>query len=272
MTADEVKQAEALVNEFILSAYEVNTIVTDPESAKAMGALALFGEKYGKSVRMVKMGDVSTELCGGTHIDNTSKAGLFKITSESGIAAGIRRIEGITGRNVLEYIEKSDALEEKTAAVLKANNKSDIEKKAAALQSELHDMKLLNDSLTEKLASAQVSTLGEKVRKNDKASYIFAELQGFKTDSLRTACDKLKDKYSDIVCVLYSIADGKITFAAGCGKDAVKAGFHAGNILKKISPIVGGGGGGRPDNATSGGKKPELIGEAEKEFYAIVNA
>jgi len=270
MSPEEIKEAEALVNEYILSAYDVSTIVTDPESAKAMGAIALFGEKYGKSVRMVKMGDVSTELCGGTHIDNTAKAGLFKILSESGIAAGVRRIEAVTGRNVLEYIEKSDALAERTAAVLKANNKGEMDKKAEALQSELHDLKAENEALSSKLASAQISSLAEKAVKTDKATCIFASLQGFKADQMRSACDMIKEKYEDAVCVLYSVEEGKITFAAGCGKEAVKAGFHAGNILKKISPIVGGGGGGRPDSASSGGKKPEMIGEAEKEFYAIV--
>ncbi len=270
VTHDELMKVEALVNEAILSGIAIDTVETDIETAKKNGAMALFGEKYGKSVRMVKMGDFSTELCGGTHLDNTAKAGLFKIVSESSVAAGVRRIEGATGTNVLDLYYSENDLIINTAKILKANNPLEIAKKAEQLQGEIHELKKTIDELNSKIASAETSKIEEKISAVGAYKAVFCEMPGMAPDALRTAGDKLKDKYSDIVAVLYSAQPGKISLAAVCGKDAVKNGANAGMILKTISPILGGGGGGRPDSAFSGGKDISKIGDAEKAFYELL--
>ncbi|MBQ4040808.1 MAG: alanine--tRNA ligase, partial [Oscillospiraceae bacterium] len=270
VTHDELMQVEALVNGAILKGMAIDTVETDIETAKKNGAMALFGEKYGKTVRMVKMGDFSTELCGGTHLDNTAKAGLFKIISESSVAAGVRRIEGTTGTNVLDLYYSENDLVISTAKVLKANNPSEIAKKAEQLQAEIHELKKTIDELNSKVAAAETAKIEEKITQTGAFKALFCEMPGMAPDALRTAGDKLKDKYSDIVAVLYSAQPGKISLAAVCGKDAVKNGANAGAILKKISPILGGGGGGRPDSAFSGGKDITKIGEAEAAFYELL--
>ncbi len=270
MTQDEIKTVEALVNEYILSASAVGTVETDIESAKKMGATALFGEKYGTTVRMVKMGDVSAELCGGTHLCNTAEAGLFKVLSESSVAAGIRRIEGTTGLGVLKLLEEKDTLLGESATAVKANDFASIPSRITALQGELRDAKAEITAIRAEMAKSAAEGLEKAIVKTDKYSLLFGEIEGAKADTLRSEGDRLRDKYSDMVGVLYTVADGKIVFVAFCGKDAVAKGAHAGNILKTISPIVGGGGGGRPDSASSGGRDVTKLPEAKEEFYKIM--
>ncbi|MEA4832257.1 MAG: alanine--tRNA ligase [Oscillospiraceae bacterium] len=272
MTPDEIEKTENIVNKNILAGLAITTMETDPETAKKHGAMALFGEKYGKVVRMVKMGDVSAELCGGTHLDNTAKAGLFKIVSEAGIAAGIRRIEAVTGENVLRLIaeEKSEIAE--AAKILKANSSAELVKRAQSVAAELSEAKKEIEALSVKLAAVSVSAYEAQLSDNGKFALLFADAGNDSTDRMRSSLDMLKDRHSSLVAVLYSVSpeESKIQFVAGCGKDAVKNGAHAGNILKKLSPIVGGGGGGRPDSAASGGKLPEKLPDAKKEFFSIL--
>ncbi|MBE6700360.1 MAG: alanine--tRNA ligase [Ruminococcaceae bacterium] len=270
MTKEEIKKVEDLVNEYILSASAVETIETDPETAKKMGAMALFGEKYGSVVRLVKMGDVSMELCAGTHLKNTAEAGLFRVLSESSVAAGIRRIEGTTGTGVLSLMEDREKLLQECMSLLKVNDLSTVLSRINALTQELKDTKSELDSLRSKMAAAAGAALENSILKTDKFSLLFGEIKDAKADVLRSEGDRLREKYPDIVGVIYSVNDGKIVFSAFCGKDALEKGAHAGNILKTISPIVGGGGGGRPDSASSGGRDVTKLPEAKKTFEEMM--
>ena len=269
VTREELCEVERLVNEQILQGLLCETVVTDLESAQKAGAMALFGEKYQGDVRMVKMGDFSVELCGGTHVDNTSKIGLYKIVSESGIAAGIRRIEAVTGLGVLELLESEKAMVDGACRVLNVGNRNELGAKAEQLEKTLHEQKKLIEKLNAKLDAAQIATLESAIVEKNGLKLLFCRLEDMTPDRLRQSCDMLKTKFDSIVCVLCTVNEGKVMFAAACGKEALAKGAHAGNILKKISPIVGGGGGGRPDSATSGGKDPSRLGEAEKAFYEL---
>jgi alanyl-tRNA synthetase len=261
VTPDELAKVEALVNEQILSATAIDTIETDIESAKKMGAMALFGEKYGSVVRVVKMGDFSTEFCGGTHLDNTAKMGLFKIISESSVAAGVRRIEGTTGLGVLALLSERDELIGRTAHELKANNVSDIAKRAEQLQGEIKELRSEVAKMSSQLSASKLSALTDKIVEVGSVKLLASRIDAT-PDAARQMCDGLKDKYSNIVAVFALENGDKLNFVCGCGKDAVSFGAHAGNILKQISEICGGKGGGRPDSAMSGGKDASKIDEA----------
>ncbi len=267
MTEDELLRVEALVNEYILSAHPVETIETDPETAKSMGATALFGEKYGSVVRMVKMGEVSLELCGGTHLKNTAEAGLFKLIAESGTAAGIRRIEGTTGLGVLALLEEKEKLLKDAVSASRAQSPAVLADKIQSIVKEARDATSKVQELLSKEASRAAGELEKKIVKTERFSLLFGEVAGADAQTLRGEGDKLRDKHADMVGVLYTVVDGKIIFAAFCGKEAVQNGAHAGNILKEISPIVGGGGGGRPDSASSGGRDVSKLPDAEKAFF-----
>ncbi len=262
MTTEEINEVERLVNEEILKGEDIIIKEMPIAEAKAEGAMALFGEKYGDIVRVVKMGGFSTELCGGTHLTNTAKAGLFKIVSESSVAAGVRRIEAITGRNTLEHLNNSEKLIQTVKAAVKANNVSDIAEKVQALQDEVKHVRkeLENANLT--IALAQIEKAYADAKEIGNVKLVTCRFADLPADSLRLASDRMIDKFSNAVCVFATVNEGKVLFVAGCGKEAVKAGAHAGNLLKAISPIVGGGGGGRPDSATSGGKDASKLDEA----------
>jgi alanyl-tRNA synthetase len=262
MTTEEINEAERLVNEEILKGEAITIKEMPIAEAKAEGAMALFGEKYGDIVRVVKMGGFSTELCGGTHLSNTAKAGLFKIVSEASVAAGVRRIEAITGRNTLEYLNHNEQLLQNLKTVIKANNISDITEKAQSLQDEIKRTKkeLENANLT--LAMAQIEKAYADAKEIGSVKLVSCRFNELPADSLRLASDRLIDKNSSAVCVFATVNEGKVLFVAGCGKAALSVGAHAGNLLKAISPIVGGGGGGRPDSATSGGKDASKLDEA----------
>ncbi len=262
MTAEETARVENLVNREILTAEAVNTVLTDPETAKAHGAMALFGEKYGDVVRMVQMGDFSTELCGGTHVSNTGCIGLFKILSESSVAAGVRRIEGTTGTGVLDLIAEKDALINSTAKELKATNPHDLPRRAGAVTEELRSVRRALESANGKLTQAKTDALLQQVRTVGSYAVLTGKLSDMTTDEARALCDTLRGARADLVAVFSLVNGNRLNFVASCGPDAVKAGAHAGNILKAVSAVTGGKGGGRPEAAMSGGLDLNKIDEA----------
>ena len=261
MTAEEIAKVEAIVNANVLMAENCSTTETDIASARAMGAMALFGEKYGDTVRVVKIGSSSTELCGGTHVSSTGNIGLFKIISEVGVAAGVRRIEGTTGLGVLELLAEREGLIVDTARELKVQNTHAIATKATALQNQLRDTKRELEQANAKLSELKTSALISSVKQVGAYKLLTAKLD-VRPDAARGLCDTVKAKYSDVVAVFATVFEGKLNFVACAGPDAVKAGAHAGNILRDISAICGGKGGGRPDSAMSGGKDIDKVDEA----------
>ena len=261
MTKEEIEAVEMLVNTAILKAEGCETIVTDPESAKKMGAMALFGEKYGKEVRVVKIGSTSTELCGGTHVANTGSIGLFKVISESSVAAGVRRIEGTTGLGVLALLAERDGLIHEAARELKSPNPNNIAKRAAALQGEIKEMKRELDSANSKLAEIKTEALLSNLKAVGKFQVITAKLE-MRADQVRALADTVKSKYENGVAVFAAVADGKLNFVVSAGSGAVKSGAHAGKIAGAVAEICGGKGGGRPDSAMSGGKDVSAVDAA----------
>ena len=262
MTAEEIAAVEASVNAEILSAVGCETVVTDPETAKKMGAMALFGEKYGKEVRVVKIGS-STELCGGTHVASTGEIGLFKIISETSVAAGVRRIEGTTGLGVLALLEEKESLIKETARELKTPDVHAIAKKAASLQTDIKELRRQLDSANSKISEMKSAALLDEVKTVGKFKLLTAKIDA-RPDEARSLCDTFKAKFSDGVAVFAAVSGDKLNFVAAAGANAVKFGAHAGNILKEISAICGGKGGGRPDSAMSGGRDLDKIPEALK--------
>ena len=261
MTDKEIAAVELLVNTHILAANPIVTEETDIDTARKSGAMALFGEKYGKVVRMVRMGDFSTELCGGTHCSSTGNIGLFKIVSESSVAAGVRRIEAVTGNGILKLLADKDALLAQTAHELKAAAFSDLPKRASQLQGELREERRTVESLNAKIASSKMEALLTHAAPVGSVRLVTADMGAMSMDAARTLCDALKE-HADVVSVI-AIHDGeKLNFLAVCGADAVKAGAHAGNLLRAVSAIAGGKGGGRPDSATSGGRDLARIPDA----------
>ena len=261
MSAKEIEKVEAIVNANILRGVAVDTVETDIESAKKMGAMALFGEKYGKIVRVVKMGDCSTEFCGGTHVENTAKVGLFKILSESSVAAGVRRIECTTGLGVLAILEEQKKAIAEVASELKAKP-ADLSKRAAQLQGELHAAKKEIEALNAKLAGSKLSELMDKAQPVGAALLVAAELKDMQIDAARSLSDEIKAKYPNAVSVFAIHQGGKLNFLASAGKDAVAAGAHAGKLVGAVAAVTGGKGGGRPDNAMAGGADASKIAEA----------
>ncbi|MDD4772728.1 MAG: alanine--tRNA ligase [Eubacteriales bacterium] len=262
MTGDEIARVEAIVNDEALSGTDITTTETDIETAKSMGAIALFGEKYDEKVRVVKMGDYSCELCGGTHLDNTAELGLFKIISESSVASGIRRIEATTGYGVLDMLRERDALITDTARELKANNPSDISRRAAAIQNEIRLAKNEIDSLNAKLASFHIDEMMRSAVTTGRVRVIVKKTENVPFDTARVMCDQIKGNYPDTTAVISVLNEGALKFIVGSGKEAVRAGAHAGNIARQVAAITNGNGGGRPDSATSGGKDIDKVDEA----------
>ena len=262
LTSEEIARVEAIVNENILRGVVVDTVETDIESAKKMGAMALFGEKYGKVVRVVKMGDCSTEFCGGTHVDNTAKVGLFKIVSESSVAAGVRRIESRTGLGVLDIIAGQQKLIGDTAAVLKAQNTSDIAKRAASVEDELRTAKKEIEALNAKLAAGKLDSIVNSAVSVGGFKLICAKLDDMEINAARALADDIKARFDDTVAVLAVNGGGKLNFIAVAGKAAVAGGAHAGKLVGAVAAVTGGKGGGRPDNAMAGGRDADKIDEA----------
>ncbi len=255
LTPEEIQKVEDRVNEIVLSAADVTVTEMPIEEAKKQGAMALFGEKYGDVVRVVKAGDFSTELCGGTHVSNTGKIGLFKIVSESSVAAGVRRIEGVTGRGVMEYIAKNSELIRNTAAAMKLANAADIEKRAASLMSDLKQAEKEIEKLRGEISAMKTGDLMDNAVDVGSFKLITATVEGVNPGELRNMCDKAKDEDNLVIfiCGINSEYNGA-NFACACGKGAVAGGAHAGNLVKKIAGLAGGSGGGRPDSAMAGTK------------------
>ena len=270
LTESELKQVEALVNAHILAANDIVTREMDIESARKEGAMALFGEKYGKTVRVVKMGSFSTELCGGTHCDNTGKIGLFKITSESSVAAGVRRIEAVTGLGVLRLLATKDALINQAAAELKVPNTNDLAKRANAVMGEIAFLKKEIEALNNKIAASKLDGVLNSAKQIKSVKLIAFNAEGMDVDSARTLGDKIKSEHSDTVAVLAVNAHGKLNFIAVAGKDAVANGVHAGKLVGAVAAVTGGKGGGRPDSAMAGGVDVTKIDEALTKAHEIV--
>ena len=258
MTPEEIAKVESIVNNIILEGLEVRTDEMPIEEAKKLGAMALFGEKYGDIVRVVRAGDVSIEFCGGTHLDNTAKAGMFKIVSEASVAAGVRRIEALTGRKFLELFEERQKTLNDTAAALKTTP-TDLVQRADQVVEEIRGLTRNVDSLNSKIA--------EDV---NGVSVIAAKLDDT-PEVMRSIGDILKERNANGVAVLATVTgESKIQLLCVAGKDAVKAGAHAGKIIKEVAKLCGGGGGGRPDSASAGGKKPEKLDEALQAVCSVV--
>ncbi len=261
MTAEEIAKVEALVQEQIQNGLTVRTDVMDIEEAKKSGAMALFGEKYEQKVRVVSMGDFSKELCGGTHVANTASIMLFKIVSEAGIAAGVRRIEALTGKGVLEYYKKQEEQLLAAAKALKASP-AEITDKIAHLQGEIKALQSENESLKSKLAKGALGDVMDKVVEVKGVKLLAAAVEGVDMNGLRDLGDQLKEKLGEGVVVLAAVNGGKVNLLAMATEEAQKKGAHAGNLIKAAAAIVGGGGGGRPNMAQAGGKNPEKVSEA----------
>ena len=260
MTKEELQKVEDLVNEKIEEGLEVRTDIMSLEDAKKTGAMALFGEKYGEKVRVVRMGDFSTELCGGTHVKNTLQIGQFKILSESGVAAGVRRIEALTGDNVRKYYENMETELNAAAALVKATPAT-LASHIESLQKEIHDLKAENESLKAKEAKASLGNVLDSAADVKGVKLIAAHVPDVDMNELRNLGDDLKAKTNGVV-VLISDKDGKVSIVAMASDDAMKKGAHAGNLIKSIAKEVGGGGGGRPNMAQAGGKNPAGIDKA----------
>ena len=272
MTSEELKAVEALVNKQILDAIAVESREMPIEEAKKLGAMALFGEKYGDIVRVVTAGDFSREFCGGTHVNSASELGLFKIVSESSAAAGIRRIEAVTGINFYKLLGDNIELLNKTAAALKVANIHDLPAKALQLENELKEKQKELDALNAKIAASNIQGLFDKAEDVNGVKVITAKFDGADSQALRTMCDKVKDLANDkaYVCVFAGITDGKGTLAAAATKAAIAKNLKAGLIVKAAATIAGGNGGGKPDFAMAGIKDLSKVEEALNAVASIV--
>ena len=256
VTPQDLGKVERIVNEKIWQALPVQTVVTDIENAKKMGAIALFTEKYGKVVRVVKIGDYSTEFCGGNHVDNTSELGLFKIISESGVGAGIRRIEAVTSKEAYEFLEKRNQLLLKAAEQLKVTQFKELPHKIEQLGKKVHQAKLAYAELEDKFAQQQAAGIFAQPKKVGKYTLVAAQVKVNGMQQLRQLADQWKvKKYSDVLVLATVIADNKVNLITASRVKEIKAG----ELIKQIAPLVGGGGGGRPDLAQAGGKNPAGI-------------
>ena len=269
MTDEEIAKAEALVNQEIQASLPVVTQIMNVEEAKKSGAMALFGEKYEDEVRVVSMGDFSKELCGGTHVANTGVITVFKIVSESGIAAGVRRIEALTGEGVFAYYRDVEAKLAQAAALLKTTP-NEVAEKISHLQAEVKALHSENESLKSKLAQDALGDVMNQVQEVKGVKLLAASVEDVDMNGLRDLGDQLKEKLGEGVVVLASAKGGKVSLLAMVTDAAQKAGAHAGNLIKGTAAIVGGGGGGRPNMAQAGGKNPEKIGEALKAAAEIL--
>lgn len=271
MTPEEIKETEQLVNQKIMEALPATKQEMAIEDAKNTGAKALFGEKYGDVVRVVSMGDYSVEFCGGCHVNNTAEIGLIKILSESGVSAGIRRIEAITGLNVINYIYEKESLISKTAEILKSNP-AEIDLKASSTVAEVKELQKNLDSMREKIAQSMTGNLLSDAKTVNGIVVVSADMGEGSMDELRVAGDQLKEKVSGAsVIVLANQKDGKISFVSIANKEAIDKGAHAGMIMKEITAIAGGSGGGKPDSARGGGKDVSKVGDALNAVEAIVS-
>ncbi len=270
MTKEEIKAVEDRVNEIILEGIDLMIKEMPIEEAKAMGAMALFSEKYGDTVRVVKAGEFSTELCGGTHVDNTGKIGLFKIISESSVASGVRRIEAVTGANVMKFIDGKLNLIADTAAALKAANANDIASKATSVMADLKAKEKEIEKLSGVLANIKTESMLSNAKQVGSVMLVTAFLDDTTPDELRSMCDLVKSKGDNYVGVIAGVQKAKGTgnICVCCGKQAVASGAHSGNLAREVAKLAGGSGGGKPDSAMAGAKDvsalPDAVDKAEE--------
>ena len=272
LSADELRRVENTVNEVIMSAVPVVTSEMPIDEAKKLGAMALFGEKYGDIVRVVKADDFSVEFCGGTHVKNTGSIGLFKIVSESSVASGVRRIEAVTGNNVMKYIDKSNELIAETAKNLKLTNYHELASRAAALSAELKEKEREIASLEAEIAASKTADLMKDAKQIGGVRLVTADIGEAGADALRSLCDKALESGDDIIAVFAgkNAEKGTASFACRVGKKAIECGAHAGNIVREVARVAGGAGGGKPDSAMAGAKDISKIPEALKKASDIV--
>ncbi len=269
MTEEEILRVETLVNEKIAESLPVETKIMTLDEAKKSGAMALFGEKYGDKVRVVSMGDFSTELCGGTHVANTSNISAFKIVSESGVAAGVRRIEALTSEGVFGYYDRLEQTLEEAAKIVKTNPQGLVDK-LEHLMAEMKALQSENESLKSKAAKEALGDVMDQVEEIKGVKLLAVRADGVDMNGLRDLGDQLKDKLGEGVIVLASENDGKVNLVTMATDAAMKSGAHAGNLIKAIAGKVGGGGGGRPNMAQAGGKNPAGIADALAEAKAVL--
>ena len=262
ITQKELDEMEQIVNEKIWESIPVVTVETDIAKAKEMGAMALFGEKYGDKVRVVNVGDYSIELCGGVHVGNTSEIGIFKITSESGIGAGVRRIEAVTSEAAYKLVQTEQKQLNEVAALVKAQQTQDVITKVQQLQNELKEIQKENESLQAKLANDQAGDIFKDVKEVNGITVVAAKVDVKDMNQLRQLADQWKQQAVSNVLALGFAKDGKVNLLTAIDAETIKKGFKAGDLIKTIAPLVGGGGGGRPDMAQAGGKNPAGLPEA----------
>lgn len=258
ITSEEIVDIEQRVNEQIWKSSELTIGQKSLEEAKAMGAMALFGEKYGDIVRIVQVGDYSLELCGGCHVNNTAQIGLFKIVSESGIGSGIRRMEAVTGRHAYIYLDQQLQLLKEAASLLKSNV-PDVPKRLESTLSQMKELSRENESLRSKLSGIEAGSLADRVKTVGSVPLLIQQVGASDMDSLRSIVDHMKDKLGSAVIVLGAVSDHKVNLVAAVTPDLIAKGFHAGKLIKEVAARCGGGGGGRPDMAQAGGKNPEQL-------------
>ncbi|AOC91870.1 alanine--tRNA ligase [Bacillus amyloliquefaciens] len=261
VTKEELERIEGIVNEKIWASIPVAIDLKPINEAKEMGAMALFGEKYGDIVRVVQVGDYSLELCGGCHVTNTAEIGLFKIVSESGIGAGTRRIEAVTGKGAYQEMNSQLSLLQYAADELKSNVK-DVPKRIQSLQAELKEAQRENESLLSKLGNVEAGAILSKVKDIGGVKVLAEKVNAKDMNHLRTMVDDLKAKLGSAVIILGAVQNDKVNLSAGVTKDLIEKGLHAGKMVKQAAEVCGGGGGGRPDMAQAGGKQPEKLEEA----------
>ncbi|MEE6657407.1 alanine--tRNA ligase [Pediococcus acidilactici] len=264
VTDEDLQKVEEIINDKIYDEIPVTTVETDLETGKKMGAIALFDDKYGKKVRVVSVGDYSREFCGGTHVKNTNEIGLFKIVSESGVGAGVRRIEAVTSQAALEFLNGEEALLQKAAGLLKSAQMKDVPAKVEQLQAQVKDLNQTINQLEAKIAQAEVANIYDQVQEINGIRLITAEVQVSGMDQLRQMADDWKTKNQSDVLVLGAKIGEKANLIAAVKDPLVKEGLKAGDLIKAIAPKVNGGGGGRPNMAQAGGSAPEKINEALK--------
>ena len=271
LTDKEIADVEEYVNNIILSGTLVDSREMPIEEAKKLGAMALFGEKYGDTVRVVSAGDYSIEFCGGTHIDNAGKIGLFRIVSESGIAAGVRRIEAVTGKKVMELLAHYKQLAVDTAATLKTANIEDLPNKATQIMAQFKENERKIEALEDKLASGKMDNIMANATDIGGVLVISERMSGT-PDALRKMTDTVKANNKNAVAVFAAVNGEKVTFCAACGADAIAKGAHAGNLVREVAKIAGGNGGGKPDSAMAGGKDAQKVDEALKAVIELVKS
>ncbi|RBW70449.1 alanine--tRNA ligase [Bacillus taeanensis] len=271
ITAEELEKIEAIVNEKVWANISVNIMRKGIEEAKAMGAMALFGEKYGDVVRVVQVGDYSLELCGGCHVNNTAEIGLFKIVSESGIGAGTRRIEAVTGKEAYQLMNSEIHILKEAASALKTNVK-EVPGRIDALQTQVRNLQRENESLSAKLGNIEAKSLAQEVKEINGISIIAKKVNASDMNNLRAIVDDLKNSLDSGIVILGSAQNDKVNLVAGVTKDLIESGYHAGKLIKEVASRCGGGGGGRPDMAQAGGKDPAKLEEALQYAYEWVKS